>query len=164
MKRNSNTLHLTSPGATTPIPWVNNAPDFSQFSEPTLSVLQNSWQSFLDSRAELEVIPDPEPYVEHVVPDWDGFYDSLLLSSVYNHLLSQTIPYPSISGVMAVMGFAIQDGRNNPSSPGRLQAFQASVYAVLMTLSAVGIPLNTEQLTEVRTLLDSNGFQSIALE
>jgi len=73
MNRNSTTLFLTSPGATTPIPWMNNAPDFSAFTNPTLSVLQQSWQAFLDSGAELEVIPDPEPVVEPPVPDWDGF-------------------------------------------------------------------------------------------
>ena len=73
MNRNSTTLFLTSPGATTPIPWMNNAPDFSAFTNPTLSVLQQSWQAFLDSGAELEVIPDPEPVVEPPVPDWDSF-------------------------------------------------------------------------------------------
>lgn len=73
MKRNSTTLFLTSPGATTPIPWVNNAPDFSAFTNPTLSVLQQSWQTFLDSGKVLEIIPDPEPVVESPVPDWDSF-------------------------------------------------------------------------------------------
>lgn len=71
MKRNSTTLFLESPGATTPVPWVNNAPDFSFFTEPTLSVLQNSWQAFLDSGEQLEVIPDPEPPPPD--PDWMGF-------------------------------------------------------------------------------------------
>ena len=61
MQRNSTTLFLTSPGATTPIPWDNNAPDFTGFTEPTLSVLQQSWQNFLESGEPLEVVPDPEP-------------------------------------------------------------------------------------------------------
>jgi hypothetical protein len=73
MKRNSTILYLTSPGATTPLPWVSNSPDFTDFTEPTLSVLQQSWQDFLDSGEELEVIPDPEPIPEPVVPNWDGF-------------------------------------------------------------------------------------------
>ena len=61
MKRNSTTLFLTSPGATTAITWDNNAPDFTGFTEPTLSVLQQSWQNFLESGEPLEVVPDPEP-------------------------------------------------------------------------------------------------------
>ena len=61
MKRNSTTLFLTSPGATTAITWDNNAPDFTGFTEPTLSVLQQSWQNFLDLGEPLEVVPDPGP-------------------------------------------------------------------------------------------------------
>ena len=74
MKRNLTTLYLTSPGATTPISWVNNAPDFSSFTNPTLSVLQQSWQAFLDSGEELEIIPDPvPPEPEPPSPNWEGF-------------------------------------------------------------------------------------------
>jgi hypothetical protein len=83
MKRNSTTLFLVSPGATTPIPWVNGAPDFSAFTEPTLSVLQNSWQAFLDSGQELEVVPDPEPIVEPPTPNWDGFNAYMLTDSTF---------------------------------------------------------------------------------
>ena len=79
MKRNSITLFLTSPGATTPVQWVNNAPDFTGFAEPTLSVLQNSWQAFLDSGEELEVISDPEPLTPE--PDWAGFRSDVLSSA-----------------------------------------------------------------------------------
>ena len=71
MQRNSTTLFLISPGATTPIPWVSNAPDFSGFQEPTLSILQQSWQNFLASGEPLEVITDPEP--PEPEPDWQGF-------------------------------------------------------------------------------------------
>lgn len=83
MNRNSTTLFLTSPGATTPIPWVNNAPDFSAFTNPTLSVLQQSWQAFLDSGEVLEIIPDPEPVVEPPVPDWDSFNAYMLSDSMF---------------------------------------------------------------------------------
>ena len=61
IKRNSTTIFLASSGSTTALPWVNNAPDFSGFQEPTLSILQRSWSDFLESGQELEVIPDPEP-------------------------------------------------------------------------------------------------------
>ena len=73
MKRNSTTLYLTSPGATTPVPWVNNAPDLSGFTDPTLSVLQQSWSAFLESGQELEVIPDPAQATLPPEPDWDNF-------------------------------------------------------------------------------------------
>jgi hypothetical protein len=71
MKRNSATLYLESPGATTPLPWVDGAPDLSGFTEPTLSVLQQSWADFLASGQELEVVPDPLPPPPE--PDWRGF-------------------------------------------------------------------------------------------
>jgi len=88
MKRNSTTLFLESPGATTPIPWVESAPDLSGFTEPTLSVLQQSWATFLESGEELEVIPDPVPTTPQ--PDWDGFLTPFYLpdmsSSPYNSI------------------------------------------------------------------------------
>ena len=84
MKRNSTTLFLDSPGATTPLPWVGNTPDFSGFTDPTLSVLQQSWAAFLESGGELEVIADPVPSPPQ--PDWDGFLADFLSpgNPVYN--------------------------------------------------------------------------------
>ena len=79
MKRNSTTLFLESPGATTPLPWVNNAPDFTGFTDPTLSVLQQSWADFLASGQELEVIPDPPPPPPE--PDWTAFNTAMLSDS-----------------------------------------------------------------------------------
>lgn len=76
MKRNSTTVFIESLNATTPIPWVSNAPDFSSFTQPTLGVIQKAWADFVASGEELEVIPDPVPYVEPVVPDWDGLIQS----------------------------------------------------------------------------------------
>ena len=79
MKRNSTTIFLESPGATTPVPWVDGAPDLSGFTEPTLSVLQQSWADFLASGQELEVIPDPPPPPpEH---DWTAFNTAMLSDS-----------------------------------------------------------------------------------
>ena len=84
MKRSETTLFLESPGATTALPWVNNAPDFSSYTEPTLSVLQQSWVAFLESGEELEVIADPVPPPPQ--PDWDGFLADFLTpgNPVYN--------------------------------------------------------------------------------
>ena len=71
MNRNSNTLFLESPNAITPVPWVNNAPDFTGFTEPTLSVLQDAYQANINN---IVIIPDPitEP-PSPPQPDWDGF-------------------------------------------------------------------------------------------
>jgi hypothetical protein len=85
MQRNSNTLFLIAPGPTTVLlPWVNNAPDFTGFTDPTLSVLQQSWVAFLESGGELEVIADPVPSPPQ--PDWDGFLAEFLSpgNPVYN--------------------------------------------------------------------------------
>ena len=79
MKLNATTLFLESPGATTPVPWVDGAPDLSGFTEPTLSVLQQSWTDFLASGQELEVIPDPPPPPPE--PDWTAFNTAMLSDS-----------------------------------------------------------------------------------
>jgi DNA-binding transcriptional regulator YdaS (Cro superfamily) len=86
MKRNSTTLFLQSPNAITPITWINNEPDFSNFTEPTLSVLQKAWQDFLDSGDELQIIPDPEPYTELPTPNWDKFNSQMLTDSEFNQM------------------------------------------------------------------------------
>lgn len=90
MKRNTTTLFLESPNATTHVPWVGEAPDFSQFTEPTLSVLQKSWQDFLDSEEELEIIPDPEPIIELPQPNWDAFNTQMLTDSEFNQIYNAT--------------------------------------------------------------------------
>ena len=79
MKRNSTILFLESPGGTTALPWVGNTPDFSGFTDPTLSVLQQSWADFLASGQELEVIPDPPPPPPE--PDWTAFNTAMLSDS-----------------------------------------------------------------------------------
>ncbi|QBQ73484.1 hypothetical protein kac65v162_gp040 [Nodularia phage vB_NspS-kac65v162] len=81
MKRNSKTLFLKSLSTTTPIPWINDAPDFSRFTEPTLSVLQKSWNDFVLSGEELEIIPDPEPAPEPLTPNWQLFGAMLQFSA-----------------------------------------------------------------------------------
>jgi len=91
MKKNSTTLFLESPNATTPIAWVNNAPDFSVFTEPTLSVLQKAWQDFLDSGEELEIIPDPEPIPEPPVANWDNFNLQMMSNPRFNQVYNQCL-------------------------------------------------------------------------
>lgn len=85
MKRNSTTLFLVSPGATTPVPWVDNAPDLSGFTEPTLSVLQGVWEDFLKSGEELEIISSPEPIIEPPTPNWNAFNIFMLSDATFNN-------------------------------------------------------------------------------
>ena len=75
MKRNTTTLFLQSSNSTTPIPWVNNAPDFTGITEPTLSILQAAWEAGKDN---IEIIPDPEPIPEIKNPDWEGLVAEVL--------------------------------------------------------------------------------------
>ena len=158
MQRNSFTLFLESPGATTPIPWVNDAPDFSSFTEPTLSVLQQSWQEFLDSGQELEIISDPEPFMPTMPPDWDGLYTSLMVSNIYAALVNLGLQIPAVSLALAASIDAIQYGILKGDSAAALPAFQSSISLLLSVLSSAGQPLSAEQLAEVRTILDNNGF------
>jgi hypothetical protein len=146
-------------GATTLIRLINDIPDFSGISNPTLSVLQSAY-----SDGDYEIIQDLEPPQENPQVDWSNFYDQLIMSQTYNFLQSKTIPYPSITGAMAAMAVALIKGQSDLSNPDRLAALQASVSIVLAALDAIGIPLSSEQLMEVRQLLDINGFSSIQLE
>jgi len=81
MKRTSNTLFLESHGSVTPLPWVNNQPVFDGFAEPTLSVLRLTWQEFLTSGKQLEIIPDPAPITNP--PGWDGLLRAILNGALY---------------------------------------------------------------------------------
>lgn len=101
MKRNSTTLFLESPNATTPIPWVNNQPDFTGFTEPTLSVLHKAWQDFLDSGEELEIIPDPEPIIEPPVANWDMFNLSMMSDARFNQVYNATLAvFPIVANAL----------------------------------------------------------------
>lgn len=94
MKRNSTTLYLQSPGATTPIPWVeaSASPDFSAFTEPTLSVLQTAWQDFLDSGEDLEIIPDPEP-VEEFIYNPSQFLQQMFANAAFAAWMENFTPF-----------------------------------------------------------------------
>lgn len=66
------------------VPWVNDAPDFSTFTDPTLSVLTNAWNTFINNGGVVEIVPDPEPYVEPATPNWDGFNGFILSDITFN--------------------------------------------------------------------------------
>jgi len=62
MKRNSTTIYIeTETGdpakpCITPLSWLNNAPDFSSATEPSLSVLKSAYER---GKNNIVVIPDP---------------------------------------------------------------------------------------------------------
>ena len=89
MKRNSTTLFLESPGAVTPVPWVDGAPNISGFTDPTLSVLQQSWAAFLESGQEIEVIPDPVQPPPSPEPDWTAFNTAMLSDPDWSPWITQ---------------------------------------------------------------------------
>lgn len=149
---------LRSVGAKTIVSVIDGLPELGSFTEPTLSILQAAFDV-----GDYEVIPDPDPVVETPPPDWDKFYDQLIVSQSYLFLYVNTISHPGISGAMAVMGFAIKDGEKEPTSFDRLAAFQASINGVLLAVSEVGLMLTNDMLAEVRQLLDDNGFNAIQL-
>lgn len=91
MKRNSTILYLESLNAVTSVAWVNNQPDFSSFTEPTLSVLQQAWQDFFDSGQPLEIIPDPEPIPEPPTPNWDTFNIQMMSNTRFNQVYAQCL-------------------------------------------------------------------------
>ena len=141
MKRNSNTLFLESPGATTPVPWVNNAPDFSGFTEPTLSVLQRSWSAFLESGQELEVIPDPPP--PPPAPDWAVFRTTIIppvgISSFENWIAQAKDSYQAAIVTAAMTADAVE-----------LQ----QLYTLLKT--TLPVPPTVEEITEWQSIADTN--------
>ena len=84
MKRNSTTIWIESNNAVTALPWVNNAPDFAGFTEPTLSVLISAYE---DSKDKVVVIADPAPLPQILQPDWEGFKSYLDTNGIYEQML-----------------------------------------------------------------------------
>ena len=150
MKRNSTTLFLTSPNSTTPLPWIDNAPDFSGFSNSTLAVLQHSWQAFLDSGDELEIIPDPTPPPPE--PDWAGFLAPFSIPTaggIYHSILSKL----ELSTMGTIDHWTnVKMGLTNAEirSP---QWLVPSWNGLKLMLAADGNPLSEETIAEAEALM-----------
>jgi hypothetical protein len=126
--------------------------------------ITDSWEVDVDSLEYRQVWTITDIIPSPPVPNWLQFYKQLKISATYQNLIGLTVVVPNISGVMAAMGIAIQDGIRDPFDADILPAFQASISGVLAALNAVGQPLTVEQLAEVRGLLDNNGFESVLLQ
>jgi hypothetical protein len=135
--RNSTTLYLTSPGATTPIPWVSeaHAPDFSAFTEPTLSVLTKAWNDFIASGQELEILVDPMPTVEPPPPNWDEFNATMLSDANFN------LATGTVMDIAPAVALALPAALTQVSTNG-IAAF-ALAYSAFVSIASV--PLETRQ-------------------
>lgn len=86
MKRNNYFIYIETPSenidfpSITPVPWNGSEPDFAGIEEPTLSILQNAWDK---DKNNIEIIPDPVPFIETPIPDWQGFGGTLQQSEIY---------------------------------------------------------------------------------
>lgn len=94
MLRNSTTVFIQTDNIITPLDWNDGSPDFSIFTEPTLSILQGSFTRGLES---IEVIPDDAPAPTPQPPDWEGFNAAMLLDeSMTAYEVAANAAHPSI--------------------------------------------------------------------
>lgn len=149
---------LHSIGATTIVSVIDGIPQLGSFTEPTLSILQAAFDV-----GDYEVIPDPDPIIETPPPDWDGLYQTLMVSNVYYTLVGIGEQIDAVDGALDKTIDAIQYGIFKPDSVAAMPAFQSAINLLLLRLTNNGLGLSTEQIAEVRGVLDTNGFNSIQL-
>lgn len=155
MKRNSTTLFLTSTGTTTPIPWLNNAPDFSTFTEPTLSVLINAYNDFINNGGVIEVIPNPEPYIETVVPDWGGLQNEILngsLRPLYERLANYSVTNHQFSTPFTIITASVLTVHT-----------ENALREAIIILLATGYEFLPEEIVLWNDFVISIGFSEIVL-
>ena len=152
MKRNSTTLFLESLNATTLLPWVNNAPDFTGIEEPTLSILQTAWEAGKDS---IEIIPDPEPIPipEIKNPDWEGLTAQSLggsLLSLFTRLTSEAINSNPISIARNDINLAVTVIKN-----------ENALASSLALLQQLGFVFTEEEKQLWNNAVEELGFSSV---
>jgi hypothetical protein len=120
IQKNSFYFVIQLPGSNTKVPILNNLPDFTGFTEPTLSVLTKAWNDFLDSGETLEVIPDPIPEPVVVVPDWGGLSKKCIT------------PGDPLFALYTRLTFAAMDGNT------RIAVAQARIETAILTIKDEG--------------------------
>jgi hypothetical protein len=100
----------------------------------------------------LEEIP-PQP----IVPDYQGFYNDLLVSNAYNLVLQQVMAAagPGPAAALAVLISALQDALNGRANPN---ALQSSIWLLLGQLT-----LPPEAAVELQSLLNDNNLADLYL-
>ena len=98
----------------------------------------------------LEEIP-PQP----IVPNYQGFYDALLVSEAYNLVLQQVMAAagPGPAAALAVLISALQDALNGRANPN---ALQSSIWLLLGQLT-----LPPEAAVELQSLLTDNNLADL---
>jgi hypothetical protein len=107
MQRNSTTIFIQTPSGDfanpciTPVPWVNNAPDFTGIAEPTLSVLKAAYERDKNS---IEIIPSSVPVPLMVPPDWEGLTNQCLGGALHSLFQRLTIAAFGDNGISTARG------------------------------------------------------------
>lgn len=95
-------------------------------------------------------------------PDWDGLYQTLLGSAVYQHLVGLALQHNAVDSALDKVIASISYG-DKARSTVAYDAFQSAVSLLLYALGLVNQPLNDEHLDEIRSALDANNFEGIVL-
>ena len=141
MKRTSMQIEISTENATTWLPWVDDVgatrcdgyPDFSAFQGQTRQVLEEAWQSFLNSGDPLIIEPDPEPIPE-IVPDWIGF-NTALLSDLYWRAIATELESTPV-------GKDLKEGLVANAAGGLAEALRASYLMAVQYLESQSFPLD----------------------
>lgn len=174
------TVNLLTIGGHAPIPWsyeLNGVDWESVEYAPRRETIKSAWENYvrvytpdLDPESEtflFKVVPEYapiiEPFIPPVIPNWDGLYQSLLGSSVYQDLVGLALQFNPVDSALDKVIASINYGDKKPDSTVAYNAFQSAVQLLLYALGLAGQTLNVEQLAEIRGALDSNGFEGILL-
>ena len=106
--------------------------------------------AWVDGAYVIEQLPPPP-----IVPNYQGFYDALLVSEAYNLVLQQVMNAntPGPAAALAVLISALQDALNDRANPN---ALQSSIWLLLGQLT-----LPPEAAVELQSLLNDNNLADL---
>lgn len=122
--------------------------------DPTTHYVEEVAPTEIDDRWlqtwQLQPLPPVEPQ-----PDYRGFYDALLISTVYNAALQQVMaaPTPGPAAALAVLISALQDALNGRPNPPALQS------AIWLLLGQLSLP--PDAAAELQGLLDAANLSDL---
>ena len=144
----------------TPVPWdnVSQSPIWDGFSGRNREVLEDAYER---DKNNIVIIPDPAPQAEITQPDWNGLYKSLMVTEVYQHLVGLSSTITAITSALDKSVDAIQYGLMRPDDADAFTAFQSAINLLFYSLGMVNQSLSPDRLAQIRSALDSNGFEGI---
>ena len=159
MKKDSIYVYIESFGTTTPVPLDSDGnPIWVGYFGRTLQVLQEAYERDKDN---IVTIADPVQQTEITQPDWNGLYKSLMDTETYQHLVGLSSTITAITSALDKSVDAIQYGIMRPDDADAFTAFQSAVNLLFYSLGMVNQSLSPERLAQIRSALDSNGFEGI---